>query len=82
MPQWREMYRQEVDDLTVFVKERWDRRNRLGATEYIITVERDGTFLHSERHPWNVWAGHCSGALLIPRVIKNAKRRLAARTSI
>lgn len=77
MPQWREMRRQKVDGLTVIVNERWDRRNRHGATEYIIRVERDGALLRSERHPWNVWLGHCCGQLLIPEVIARAISRPA-----
>lgn len=74
MPQWREMRRLETDGLTVVVDERMDRRNRHGATEYIIRVERGGKLLRSERHTWNVWAGHCSGSLLISEVVARAKR--------
>lgn len=77
MPEWREMQRHDIDGLTVIVKERWDRRNYQGGTEYFITVQRNEQTVHFERHPWNVWAGHCAGKLLIPIIVENAKRREA-----
>lgn len=76
MPEWKERPMMEVDGMAVLVKERVDQRNRHGASEYIITVLKDGEPIHMERHPWNVWVGHCSGTLLIPEIVQRAKSRL------
>lgn len=81
MPQWREMKRTEVDGVSLVVKERWDRRNRQGATEYFIEAEIDGKLVHYERHSCHVWLGHCSGQLLLPLIAARAKAQVARAAS-
>jgi hypothetical protein len=73
MPRWQEFRREEIDGFTVIMEERMDRRNRQGATEYIVRVEQNGRFVLSDRYDWNVWLGHCGGKLLMPKILERAK---------
>lgn len=77
MPQWKERPPQVIDGVTLVVRERTDRRNHLGATEYIIEAYKDGNLIHFERHPWDAWEGHCSGQLLLPLIAERAKNKMA-----
>jgi hypothetical protein len=79
MPTWKEFSRTQIDGFDLVVSERMDSRNHHGATEYKILVERNGELIHFERHPWNVWLGHCYGQLLLPEVAGRAARILEKR---
>lgn len=78
MPIWVEKSKEVINGLEVVVRERSDSRNRHGSSEYIIDVMHNGRVVHSERHQWNVWLGHCYGQLLKPLAVERAANKLEA----
>ena len=43
-----------------------------GKPEYIVEARKGGEYLFSRRALWSEWEGHCSGALLLPRIAEAA----------
>lgn len=77
MPEWKHKSSELINGVEIVVRERVDRRNHHGATEYIIEVKKDEKVIHSERHPYNVWVGHCNGQILKPLIAERALKKLA-----
>lgn len=78
MPQWSEKQRLEINGVTLIVEERTDRRNRQGATEYIVNTEINGTPVHQERISQSTWLGHNHGNLLLPEIAQRARTKHTA----
>lgn len=73
MPTWKETRRETVDGIEFVTQERMDRRNRQGATEYILQAYRNGEMLKSQRIAWNVWLGHNYGRIIKDDWLKQLK---------
>jgi hypothetical protein len=74
MPEWSQHNKTvTVGGVDLLVRERMDSRNQHGATEYLVSARINGELILTERHPWNVWVGHCNGQLLLPLIAKRAR---------
>jgi hypothetical protein len=66
---WHGPQVREVDGYTVSIK--W-KADRYGG-DHMVTILRDIHVITHQRYDGPTWAGHCGGALLIPKLIERAK---------
>lgn len=67
-----------VGEFVMVTKGRTDSRNHLGSTEYLVEAHKDGVMVHSERHSWTTWEGHCCGIFLVPLIAERAALKVGA----
>lgn len=75
MPTWRHYSTVQYQGVEIVIQERLDKRNRLGAIEYIFTAKIDGHTVLSDRIDQSKFLGHCYGQLLIPQLAAMARQQ-------